>query len=103
MFTRLIVFKVLLFVLVMGSALGLAIRDGVLQSQGSGSGNAATAGRIFRQYPLPLGLGCVAIAGAVAFGDLLLGSRRKDALPIYTDEEFLAKFGGNADAQRPVQ
>jgi hypothetical protein len=103
MFVRLIIFKVVLAVLVFGSAFGLAIREGAKDSLRGGSGNTGSAGRIFRQYPLPLGMGCVAVALAVAFGDLLLAGRSKGALPTYTDEEFLAKFPGNADAQQPLQ
>jgi hypothetical protein len=101
MLFRLIIFKVVLAVLVIGSAFGLAIRDGVNESLRGGSGDTTSAARIFRQYPLSLGLGCVAVAALVTFGDLLLGGRNKGVLPTYTDEEFLAKFGGNADAQRP--
>jgi hypothetical protein len=101
MFVRLIIFKVVFAILVLVSAVGLAIRDGVNQSQ-SGSDRQGTAVSTFRRYPLSLGCGCAAIAGLAAFGDLLLSGRRK-ALPTYTDEEFIAKFGGSADAQRTVQ
>jgi hypothetical protein len=102
MIVRVIVFKFVLFVLVVGSAFGLAIRDGVQDSlRGASSGQTAT--RAFRKYPLPLGFGCAAVAFAVAFGDVLLGGRRKAALPTYTDEEFLAKFGGSPNAQQSVE
>jgi hypothetical protein len=106
MFIRLIVFKCVFAFLVIGSALGLAIRDGVnesLSSQDSAqAADDSAAVRVFRRYPLPLGLGCAAVAALAAFGDLLFIGRRTGALPTYTDEEFVAKFGGNADAQRPL-
>jgi hypothetical protein len=37
------------------------------------------------------------IALVASCGDLLLGGRRKGALPTYTDEEFIAKFGGSPE------
>lgn len=101
MFLRLIVFKVVLLILVIGSAIGLTMRDGANKSR-AGSDSRTAAGRTFRRYPLPLGCGCAVVAGLVAFGDLLLAGRRKGALPTYTDEEFLAKFGGSPDSQRTV-
>jgi hypothetical protein len=100
---RLIVFKIVFAFLVIGSALGLAIRDGVQASLQAGSDNPTAAVRMFRQYPLPLGCGCAAVAFLASFGDLLLAGRRKGALPTYTDEEFVAKFGGTTDAQRLSQ
>jgi hypothetical protein len=101
MLFRLIVFKVVFAFLVIASAVGLAIRDGVQDSLSAESDNSTAAIRTFRQYPLPLGCGCAAVAALAAFGDLMLVGRRKGALPTYTDEEFVAKFGGSADAQQP--
>ncbi|HZL88427.1 MAG TPA: hypothetical protein VFB96_08645 [Pirellulaceae bacterium] len=105
MLTRLIVFKCVLAFLVIGSALGLAIRDSVNESLSThdplGQGeSAASTVRIFRGYPLWLGCGCATVAFLAAFGDLLLVGCRKGALPTYTDEEFVAKFGGSSDGQR---
>lgn len=92
MLFRLIVFKVVFAFLVIVSAIGLAIREGVNESLAD---NPAAAARVFRRYSLPLGCGCAAVAALAACGDLLLAGRRKGALPTYTDEEFVAKFGGN--------
>ena len=101
MFFRLIVFKVVFFILVAGSAIGLAIREGANESR-NGADHQTAAARAFRRYPLPLGCACALVASLVAFGDLLMAGRRKGALPTYTDEEFLAKFGGSPDSQRTV-
>jgi len=97
MFLRLIVFKMVFAFLVIGSGIGLAIRDGVSQD------NPSAIASSFKRYPLPLGCGCAALAALAAFGDLLGAGRRKGALPTYTDEEFLAKFGGSKDAEPPLQ
>ena len=102
MFFRLMIFKVVFAILVIGSGTWLAIREGAFEPR-TGSNGRSVADRTFRRYPLPLGCGCAVVAGLVAFGDLLLAGKRKGTLPTYTDEEFLAKFGGNPDAQRPVQ
>ena len=105
MLIRIIVFKAVLAFLVFVSALGLAIRDGVNESLSGKSTKEAEASavvRTFRRYPLPLGLGCAAVAALAAFGDLLFSARGKGALPTYTDEEFLAKFGGSAEAKPPA-
>ena len=101
MFIRLIIFKGVFFMLAVGSAIGLAIYDGANESH-SGSSSPKAAVRAFQRYSLPLGCGCAVVAGFVAFGDLLMAGRRKGALPTYTDEEFLAKFGGSPDSQRTV-
>jgi hypothetical protein len=92
MFFRFIVFQVVFVVLAAASAIGLAIRDGVNESL---SENPKAAVRAFRQYPLPIGCGCAGVAFLAAFGDALLPRRRKAGLPTYSDEEFIAKFGGN--------
>ena len=105
MLIRIIVFKAVLLFLCFGTALGLTIRDGVNESLSGGApvqSEGSAVVRTFKRYPLPLGLGCAAVAALAAFGDLLFFARGKGALPTYTDEEFLAKFGGNADAGPPA-
>ena len=109
MLFRLIVFKVVFAFLVIVSAIGLAIRDGrnplprIQDPPRAPSDNPAMGVGAFQRYPLPLGCGCAAVAFLAAFGDLWLAGRRKGALPTYTDEEFVAKFGGSPNAQRPLQ
>jgi hypothetical protein len=102
MLVRLVIFKIVFAFLVLVSAFGLAIRESVNESL-SGSRAKTTAVNAFRRYPLPLGCACAAVAGLAAFGDLLLFGRRKGTLPTYTDEEFIAKFGGSPDGQRTLQ
>src|SRR5688572_5402971 len=108
MFQRLIVFKIVFFVLVMVSAFGVAIYDGVDRSlkthnpKISGFEKPTVSVRDFR-YPLPLGFGCAVVALLVACSDVWVAERRKGTLPTYSDEEFVAKFGGNLDAQPPSQ
>ena len=102
MLIRIVVFKAVLAILVFGSAFGLAIWRGVdesLNGKPAQSAEGSAVVRTFRRYPLPLGLGCAAVAAAAAFGDLLFSARGKGSLPTYSDEEFLAKFGGNPDAK----
>ena len=104
MLFRLIVFKVVFAALVVVSVFGLAIHEGVHHSLSPTASHSPTAARrILQRYTLPLVGGCAAVALLAAFGDLLLAGRRKGALPTYTDEEFLAKFGGSPDAQQPSQ
>jgi len=50
-----------------------------------------------------MGCGCAVVAFLAACGDLLTFGRRKSVLPTYTGEEFVARFGGSQDAQRPAQ
>ena len=105
MLIRIFVFKGVLAILVFGSAFGLAIWKGVDESLSGKPAQPAEGSavvRTFRRYPLPLGLGCAAVAAAAAFGDLLFSARGKGSLPTFTDEEFLAKFGGSADAKPPA-
>jgi hypothetical protein len=95
MFIRFIVFQVLFVILAVASAIGWAVHNGVTVD------DPATAARGFRQYPLPLGCACVVVAFLAAFGGLWLPGKRKSGLPTYTDEEFIAKFGGSsADSQQ---
>src|SRR5262245_51564301 len=103
MLIRLIIFKAVLLFLVAGSAFGLAIRDAVQKSLSGDSHKPTVTARIFRRYPLPLGGACAAVAFLAAFGDMLVVRRSKSALPTYTDEEFLARFAGNSDAQQPCR
>jgi hypothetical protein len=88
MFFRLMIFKVVFLFLVIASAIWLAVREGATLD------NPTAAAGSFRRYPFSLGCGCAAVAGLAAFGNLLLPGRRKAALPTYSDEEFLARFGG---------
>ena len=97
MWYRILVFKVVFLFLGIGSAIGLAVHEGV-----SFDDPKAAAGS-FRRYPLPLGLGCAGVALLAAFSDMWLPGRRKNELPTYTDEEFLAKFGGTRDPERPLK
>lgn len=104
MLMRLIVFKGVLVFLVVGSAFGMAIWQGAKESlEPKPAAGDSSSVRVFDRYPLPLGCGCAAVAFVAAFGDLFMAGRRKGAVPTYTDEEFLAKFGGNLNGQRPAQ
>jgi hypothetical protein len=95
---RLLIFKGVFLASVLIS-FGALFVYGVFQHIEDLQSNATEVGRLIAKehvlvYQWPVIGGSLLLAGWFAFGDLYRSGKSKGRLPTYTDDEFIAKFGG---------